>query len=508
MDHPTPPVTSPATAHPAPARAWTRRAAPLVLAMAAAGLGGAIGHGLAQQAALAQPAPAAPAAAAGAAQPAAGLPDFAAITRRWGPAVVNISVDGMRQVRADDLQDGNPDTVQELLRRFRGGGGRGVPQVPVHGLGSGFIVSPDGLILTNAHVVADAREVTVKLTDRREFKAKVLGSDARTDVAVLKIEAKDLPTVQLGDSRALRAGDWVLAIGSPFGFENTVTAGVVSATGRTLPDDSGVPFIQTDVAVNPGNSGGPLFNARGEVVGINAQIYSQSGGYQGLSFAVPVELAGRIQQQIVAGGQVRHGRLGVSVQEVNQAMADAFGLDRPAGALVSQVEPGSPADRAGLRAGDVVRAVDGVPVVASGDLPAQLVTRRPNERVRLQVVRQGQALELTATLGAGRDAPTAAAPAGADTAQAAAAGGRLGLALRPLEREEQRQLGQPGLLVEDVRGAAARAGIEPGDVLLAINGNPARSLDQVKSLLDRSGATVALLVQRGDARLFVPVRTG
>ncbi len=499
--------TSRTTAARLPA-AWGRRAAPLVLAMAAAGFGGAIGHGLAQHGAQAQ-VPAAAATTAPAALPAAALPDFAAITQRWGPAVVNISVDGMRKVRAEDLQDGSPEDLQELLRRFGGGrGGAKVPQVPVHGLGSGFIVSADGLILTNAHVVADAREVTVKLTDRREFKARVLGSDARTDVAVLRIEARGLPTVQLGDSRALRPGDWVLAIGSPFGFENTVTAGVVSATGRTLPDDSAVPFIQTDVAVNPGNSGGPLFNARGEVVGINSQIYSQSGGYQGLSFAIPIDLAGRIQQQIVAGGgKVQHARLGVGVQEVNQALADSFGLDRPAGALVSQVERGSPAERAGLRPGDVVRAVDGAPVVASGDLPAALVTRRPGEQVRLQVVRQGQPLSLDVTLG-GSGAEAAAAQAADPDARPAAASGRLGLALRPLDRETQRALGQPGLLVDEVRGPAARAGVEPGDVLLAVNGSPARSLPEVRALLDHAGPTVALLIQRGDARLFVPVRTG
>ena len=234
----------------------------------------------------------------------------------------------------------------------------------MHGEGSGFIVSPDGLILTNAHVVRDAKDVTVKLTDRREFAAKVLGADPKTDVAVLKIDAKDLPMVPLGKvTRACRVGEWVLAIGSPFGFENSVTAGVVSAKGRSLPDDSFVPFIQTDVAVNPGNSGGPLFNTRGEVVGINSQIYSHTGGYQGLSFAIPIDVATRVKDQIVATGKASHARLGVTVQEVNQTLADSFSLDRPEGALVASVDPSSPAEKAGLKSGDVIRKFNGQPIV-------------------------------------------------------------------------------------------------------------------------------------------------
>src|SRR4051812_46285228 len=367
----------------------TTKAAPLVLALAAAGFGGAVGHELLLHHAHAQGAPAAvaPAAAPVAPVPAAStLPDFAAITQRFGPAVVNVSVSGVRKASAED-ESADP---LEMFRRFQQG--RGAPQqrnIPVRGLGSGFIVSADGLILTNAHVVKDANEVTVKLTDRREYRAKVLGSDAKTDVAVLKIDAKNLPVVQLGDVKALRPGEWVAAIGSPFGFENTVTAGVVSAKGRSLPDESGVPFIQTDVAVNPGNSGGPLFNARGEVVGINSQIYSQSGGYQGVSFAIPIDVAQRVQQQIVATGKVQHARLGVSVQEVNQAMADAFKLDKPEGALVASVLKGSPAVKAGLQPGDIIRSVNGQPVVASGDLPAVIGTTKPGDKVDLKVVRQG-----------------------------------------------------------------------------------------------------------------------
>ena len=262
--------------------------------------------------------------------------------------------------------------------------------MPARGQGSGFIVSSEGIILTNAHVVRDAIEVTVKLTDRREFRAKVLGADPKTDVAVLKIEAKNLPVVTMGKVSNLRVGEWVLAIGSPFGFENTVTAGVVSAKGRSLPDDSAVAFIQTDVAVNPGNSGGPLFNTRGEVVGINSQIYSRSGGYQGLSFAIPIDLAEKIKNQIVATGKVEHARLGVSVQEVNQAFADSFKLDKPEGALVSSVEGGTPADRAGLQPGDVIRKLNGQPVVSSGDLPAMIGLATPGDTVKTRNLAPGR----------------------------------------------------------------------------------------------------------------------
>jgi serine protease Do len=429
------------------------------------------------------------------------LPDFARITERYGPAVVNISVSGMRKASAAD--PGDDDDPADFLRRFQQGPRGGQRSVPVAGLGSGFIVSADGLVLTNAHVVQDASEVTVKLTDRREFRAKVLGSDARTDVAVLKIDASNLPVVQLGDVKALRAGEWVAAIGSPFGFENTVTAGVVSAKGRTLPSDSAVPFIQTDVAVNPGNSGGPLFNSRGEVVGINSQIYSRSGGYQGVSFAIPIDLAQRVQQQIVATGKVQHARLGVTVQEVNQALADSFKLDKPEGALIAGVEKGGPADKAGLKPGDVVRTVNGQPVVASGDLPAALGAAHPGDKVKLQVLRQGQQVDVTATLAAANEKVATAAEA-----QGPAAQGRLGLALRPLDRDEQREVGQAGLLVQDVAGAAARAGVQPGDVVLAINGSPATSVDQVRSAVAKSDKSVALLIQRGEDRLFVPVGLG
>ena len=472
------------------------RSTPIVLALVTAGvLGGAGVEALHRQSAHAQvpgrPALTAPAAV-------VTTPDFAAITAAQGPAVVNISVTGMRRAAAGD------DDVQEFFRRFGVPGAPGGGQqreAPASGTGSGFIVSADGVILTNAHVVDGASEVTVKLTDRREFRAKVLGSDSKTDVAVLKIEAKDLPVVKLGTARDLRVGEWVLAIGSPFGLENTVTAGVVSAKGRSLPDSGGVAFIQSDVAVNPGNSGGPLFNARGEVVGINSQIYSRSGGYQGLSFAIPIELASRVKDQIVQHGKVDHARLGVSVQEVNQALADSFRLDRPRGALIAQVEPGSPAERAGLKPGDVVLGVDGDPVVSSGDLPALLAQHGAGDQVRLQVWREGKETQLATRLG-GTNERTAKA----QSAPAAATGGRLGLALRPAQPQERGAAG--GLVVEAASGPAERAGVQAGDVLVAVNGVPARSIEAVQRAVADARGPVALLIDRDGQRLFVPVRVG
>lgn len=427
------------------------------------------------------------------------MPDFPLITQRYGPAVVNISVSGRSQATRDMSDMGDP---LEFFRQFQRGG-RPQRDVPVRGMGSGFIVGADGIVLTNAHVVKDATDVTVKLPDRREFKAKVLGTDPKTDVAVLKIEARNLPVVTLGTSESLRVGEWVLAIGAPFGFENTVTAGVVSAKGRSLPDDSAVPFIQTDVAVNPGNSGGPLFNAKGEVVGINSQIYSQSGGYQGVSFAIPIDLAVKIKDQIVAHGKVEHARLGVSVQEVNQSLADSFGLDRPEGALVAHVEKGSAAERAGLKPGDVIRAANGKPIVASGDLPAIVGLSRPGDRIALDVWRQGQKVQLTAELSRSGDKAVAAA------APADGSGGRLGLALRPLEPQERQQAGvRAGVVVEDVAGPAEAAGVAPGDIVLAVNGTPVSSVEEVKAVVAKAQKSIALLIQRGDEQIFVPVRVG
>ena len=440
-------------------------------------------------------------------------PGFGDITARYGPAVVNISTHGTRRVALGQQPDDADADGAALPPGLSGAlpglpGGRGAPAQPTSGQGSGFIVSPDGLILTNAHVVRGAQEVSVKLTDRREFKARVLGRDDKTDVAVLKIDASALPTVALGDSGALQVGEWVLAIGSPYGFENSVSAGVVSAKGRSLPDEGMVPFIQTDVAVNPGNSGGPLLNAEGQVVGINAQIYSRTGGYQGLSFAIPIELALHVKDQIVAHGKVEHARLGVSVQEVNQAMADSFRLPRPAGALVASVDADSPAARAGLKPGDVITAMNGKPVVASGDLPALVGMAMPGDAVQLELWRQGRAERLAATLGGARTA----AAARADAATAAPAQSRLGLLLRPLQPGEQRAAGGvAGLRVEQASGPAARAGVRPGDVLLSIDGQPVQDLARLRALTADAatdGRPVALLIQRAGQRLFVPVRVG
>lgn len=441
-------------------------------------------------------------------------PDFSAITERYGPAVVNISVVGSARADADEAmaQEEGPfagDPFLEFFKRFQQQqqpGRRAQPQqeVPTRGMGSGFILSADGLILTNAHVVKGAKEVTVKLTDRRELSAKVLGLDTRTDIAVLKVNAKDLPVVSLGRTSELKVGEWVAAIGSPFGFENTVTAGVVSAKNRALPDDSSVPFIQTDVAVNPGNSGGPLFNARGEVVGINSQIYSRTGGYQGVSFAIPIDVAVKIKDQIVATGRAQHARLGVSVQEVNQSLADSFKLATPEGALVSTVEKGGPADQAGLQPGDVIRSADGQRIVSSADLPAIVSMAKPGDALRLEVWRKGEARTLTARLGDAGGKQEAVARAGADAGQ-----GKLGLALRALRPNEKEEAGvESGLLIQQAAGAAAIAGVQAGDVLLAINGTPVGSIEQVRQVVAKADKSVALLIQRGDDRIFVPVRMG
>jgi serine protease Do len=454
--------------------------------------------------------------------PLVAVPDFAQIAAQYGPAVVNVSVTGSTKGLRETAEDAPSDQGEEapgqsqapdgddrfsqFFRHFQapGGGLQGQRSLPTHGVGSGFIVSSDGIILTNAHVVRGASEVTVKLTDRREFAAKVLGFDTKTDVAVIKIDAKNLPTLPLGNDRTLAVGSWVLAIGSPFGFENSVTAGVVSAKGRALPGDGAVPFIQTDVAVNPGNSGGPLLNTRGEVIGINSQIYSSTGGYQGVSFAIPIDVALRVKDQIVKTGHVEHARLGVSIQEVNQTLADSFKLDRPEGALVSSVEPGSPADRAGLKAGDVVRGVDGQPIVAASDLSAAISADAPGQVVDLQVWHSGSREELKATLG-NADAKALKV---ADRDAVPAGQGRLGLALRPLQPEERQAAGvrAGGLLVEDARGPAAQAGVEAGDVLLAINGTTVTSVGEVRAVLGNAGKSVALLLDRHGARIFVPVR--
>jgi serine protease Do len=454
--------------------------------------------------------PAVPAVATTASTARTALPAFSDIVESQGPAVVNISVSGTTKTAMSGVPDLDMNgPFGEFFRRF---GIPGMPgqgpsaRVPTHGLGSGFIVSTDGIVLTNAHVVADADTVTVKLTDRREFKAKVVGIDKQTDVAVLRIDAKNLPTVKVGDPAKVRVGEWVLAIGSPFGFENTVTAGIVSAKSRTLSDEGYVPFMQTDVAVNPGNSGGPLINANGEVIGINSQIFSQSGGYQGLSFAIPIDVAMKVEQQLVTHGKVSRGRLGIAVQEVDQALAESFGLDRPRGALVSSVDSGSPAAKAGIEAGDVILKYNGHEIGSSGELPALVGNTTPGSKATIEVWRKGANKSLSVAVG---ELGPANASDDADTASAAATG-KLGLALRPLTREERTEVeGGHGLVVEEVAdGPAARAGIQTGDVIVSANGESVASVEQLKKLVGKSGKRIALLVQRGERRLFVPVAIG
>ena len=436
-------------------------------------------------------------------------PNYRAIVQQSGPAVVGVTIEGTRKVEGGGGPFSNlPD--DPFFQFFKGMPGfqfRGPrSEVPIRGQGSGFIVAADGLILTNAHVVRDASEVTVRLRDRREFHAKVLGADATTDVAVLRIDAKGLPTVRLGDPKQLQVGDYVLAIGAPYGFESSATSGIVSAKGRSLPNDSYVPFIQTDAAINPGNSGGPLFDAGGAVVGINAQIYSTSGGFQGLAFAVPIDVALQVKNQIVATGHASHARLGVYLQDLDQSLADSFGLARPNGALVQKIEPDSAAGAAGLKPGDVITAVDGTPIEQSSDISSRIGIAAPGDKLTLQVWRERAQRTVTVTLGKIKNDDAAAnddAHEGSDAEPA-----RLGLALRPLTRDERAQGVDHGLVVEQVGGAAQRAGIEPGDIVLSVNGTPATSVDQVRQTLKNKPKSVALLIQRGEQQIFVPVRLG
>jgi serine protease Do len=433
-------------------------------------------------------------------------PNYRAIVEHYGPAVVGINTQGMARTKLDGMADGLPN--DPFFDFFRGlpGFNRGGPrsEIPVRGQGSGFIVSKDGLILTNAHVVRDADEVTVKLSDRREYKAKVLGSDKATDVAVLKINASNLPVVSLGNPNQLGVGDYVLAIGSPFGFEQSATAGIVSAKGRSLPGDGYVPFIQTDVAVNPGNSGGPLFDANGGVVGINSQIYSQTGGYQGVSFAIPIDVALYVKDQIVKTGKVVHARLGVTIQELNQTLAESFKLKQPAGALVSSITPGSPAAKAGLEPGDVILKYNGQPITRSGDLPALVGLGMPGDKATLEVWRAGKKLALSTTLSEAKDVAATDAAGPGNQPQ-----GKLGIAARTLTPDERQEAGvTSGVVVEQVTGAAARAGIEAGDVIVSVNGKQVRSVEQLQSLVSKESKHLALLVQRGDAKIFIPVTLG
>ena len=448
------------------------------------------------------PAVAAAAPATSQATPVVGLPDMSTIVARNSAAVVNISISGTvkNQANMPDFSQIDPDDpFYEFFRRFKIPQQKGERQI--RGQGSGFILRDDGIVLTNAHVVDGADEVTVKLSDKREYKAKVLGADKTSDVAVLKIDARGLPTVKLGNSGNARVGEWVLAIGSPFGFESSATAGIISAKSRSLPDDSYVPFIQTDVAVNPGNSGGPLFNMAGEVIGINSQIFSKTGGYQGLSFAIPIEVAMRIEEQLVKTGKVQRGRLGISIQNLDQSLAESFGMKKPVGALVSSVENGSPAEKAGLEPGDVILSFNGKELSSSDELPPLVADIQPGQSAKLQIWRKGATRDLDVKVGALKDDKVVASSDGKEVSS-----GKLGLAVRPLSSAERKQIdGKNGLLVQSAAGAAARAGIRPGDVILSVNGEPVTTPDQLRTLLSKASKRVALLVQRDDARLFVPV---
>ncbi len=425
------------------------------------------------------------------------LPNFAALVKRYGAAVVNISV--TREVAQMGIQlppgiaPDNP-LAPFLARRVIG-------NREEVSLGSGFIVGADGIILTNRHVVADAAAVDVKLTDKREFRGRVIGSDPVSDVAVIRIDARDLPTVVTGDPARTEVGDWVMAIGSPYGFANTVTQGIVSAKSRALPGERAIPFIQTDVPINPGNSGGPLFDLNGRVIAINSMIYSKTGGYQGLAFAIPIDIALDVKDQLLQTGKVTRGRLGVALQEVSQALARSFGLRHADGALITMVEPGGPGAQAGLQAGDVVLAIDGRTVADSADLLGTVAGMRPGRVADLLVWRVGRASHLQAAVGAfdSGDAPSG-------DAQGLA---RFGLALRPANEPERRQLGvSQGLVIEQASGAAARAGLRAGDVVLSVNGAPVANAGALIGEIERARGTAALFVQRGGTRLYVAVEPG
>jgi serine protease Do len=445
-----------------------------------------------------------------------GVPDFSGLVETYGPAVVNISAKHVVKQTARRSMQQLPvdpdDPFFQFFKRFYGqfpgynggdNGSGGQEDVPSASLGSGFIISNDGYILTNAHVVDGANVVTVKLTDKREFRAKVVGTDKQSDVAVLKINASSLPTVKIGDPSQSKVGQWVVAIGSPYGFDNTVTSGIISAKARSLPNENYTPFIQTDVPVNPGNSGGPLFNLQGQVIGINSMIYSQTGGFQGLSFAIPIDEAMRVKDELVKTGHVSRGRLGVAVQGVNQTLADSFGLQKPAGALVSSVDPGGPAAKAGLQAGDVILAVNGNAVNDSTDLPAQIASMKPGSKATLDVWRDKSKKQVTVTLGSLSETKVA------DNGAQASEQGRLGVAVRPLTPQERNGNSlSHGLLVQQASGPAASAGIQPGDVILAVNGRPVTSVQQLREVIAKAGNSVALLIQRDNAQIFVPVDLG
>jgi serine protease Do len=451
------------------------------------------------------------------------LPDFTELAEKQGPSVVNISVTQMVQSQGVGGFPGMPndEAFNELFRRFGlpmpgapgapgapgGPGGQVQPQeFKSNSLGSGFIISGDGYILTNAHVVNEADEVVVKLSDKREFKAKIIGADRRTDVALLKIDATGLPKVTVGDPGKLKVGEWVAAIGSPFGLENTMTAGIVSAKGRALPQENFVPFIQTDVAINPGNSGGPLFNLKGEVVGINSQIYSRSGGSMGLSFAIPIDVAIDVSMQLKLSGKITRGWLGIAIQEITKDLADSFGMKNTNGALIAGVEKSSPAEKGGLEPGDVILKFDGKSIETSSDLPRAVGSTKPGKKAAVEVLRKGAIKGLNVTVG---ESPFEKDEVATNNKTTKPEINRIGMVLRELTAQQKKTLnGRNGLLVADVQGLAAQAGIRRGDVVLGLNNTEVQSPEQFNKQLSAmpAGKTIALLIQRGENTLYVPIK--
>jgi serine protease Do len=439
------------------------------------------------------------------------LPDFTELVEKQGAAVVNISTTQI--VHNNQEFQGMPpgmdenDPLYDFFRRF-------APPMPrdqeTQSLGSGFIISQDGYILTNAHVVDGAERVTVRLTDKREFKARVIGSDKRVDVALIKIDASGLPKVSQGDPNLLKVGEWVVAIGSPFGFDNSVTAGIVSAKGRFLPQENYVPFIQTDAAINPGNSGGPLFNMKGEVVGINSQIYTRSGGFMGLSFAIPIDVAMDVANQLRTSGKVTRGRIGVTIQEITRDLAESFGLSNTNGALISNVEKNGPADKAGIQASDVILKFDDKAVNSSVDLPRIVAATRPGRKVSVLLWRNGKTMEVHVTVGEmPGETPLVQRGGKRGSDDSGITVERLGLSLSELSDDQKKELQvDGGLLVEDARAAAARAGLQRGDVILAINNEEAGSLEKFNGILKQipKGRNIALLVRRGEGTSYVAIK--
>ncbi|WP_420066348.1 DegQ family serine endoprotease [Pseudomonas asplenii] len=439
---------------------------------------------------------------------AAELPDFTQLVEQASPAVVNISTtQKLPDRKVSDIQglEGLPPEIQQFFRGFPQprspkGGGR---QREAQSLGSGFIISNDGYILTNNHVVADADEILVRLADRSELKAKLVGTDPRSDVALLKIDGKNLPTLKLGKSKDLKPGQWVVAIGSPFGFDHTVTQGIVSAVGRSLPNENYVPFIQTDVPINPGNSGGPLFNLNGEVVGINSQIYTRSGGFMGVSFAIPIDVAMDVSNQLKAGGKVSRGWLGVVIQEVNKDLAESFGLDKPAGALVAQVQDDGPAAKGGLQVGDVILSMNGQPIEMSADLPHLVGALKAGEKAKLEVVREGQRKTIELTVGAipdeGKEMDSGRS-AGAERSS-----NRLGVSVADLSDEQKKanDLVKGGVVIKEVQdGPAALIGLQPGDVITHLNNQAitdAKQFTEIAKALPKNRSVSMRVLRQGRA---------